>query len=122
MSDKHYSLMDEQELLELVLTGPYNVCIQTGVITNGGGLPLNPYPNKEGHLFVRMYYNGKRKTSAVHRLVWRAATGCVIPKEYEVHHIDGDVNNNRFNNLLCLHRLDHRKLHSPNDTEDDVPF
>jgi len=36
----------------------------------------------------------------------------VIPKNCEVHHLDGDVTNNRDENLILLSKEDHTRLHN----------
>jgi len=38
-----------------------------------------------------------------------------IPKDFVVHHIDGDKNNNQYNNLILLHKKDHRRVHIDKD-------
>lgn len=48
-------------------------------------------------------------------------TGQPIPKGYEVHHRNEDPLDNSFDNLICLHPLDHSKLHHQT-TDEDVPF
>lgn len=34
-----------------------------------------------------------------------------LPPGFEVHHIDGDKNNNQYYNLILLHKKDHRRVH-----------
>ena len=34
-----------------------------------------------------------------------------IPKDFVIHHIDGDKNNNANYNLILLHKKDHRRVH-----------
>lgn len=45
-----------------------------------------------------------------HRLVFYAK-GITIPEGMEIHHIDSDKTNNRFDNLLILSSSEHLKLH-----------
>lgn len=45
-----------------------------------------------------------------HRWVWMNERG-EIPKGLDVHHIDGDKDNNRIENLDLITRSDHQKLH-----------
>ena len=45
-----------------------------------------------------------------HVWVWRKTNGS-IPKTHHVHHKDGNKSNNNINNLECLHRSDHFKVH-----------
>jgi hypothetical protein len=73
-----------------------------------------------GYEFIRLYDVDKVKTIGVARLVWIVATGCEVPGQFEIHHWDRDRKNNAFGNLLCVHKLDHKKLHALDD--DEVPF
>lgn len=120
MTDSNYKLMNQKDILQTIRKGIYAVNITTGTVNNVSGKELSFYQAEDGHLFVRLYHNGKRKAIAVHRLVWMCATKSTIPKDYEVHHIDGDPTNNTFENLMCVHKLDHRKFHRA--LLNDVPF
>lgn len=124
MPDRCYKLMTKRDLLALVKKGPYHIDTESGLVFNAKGHQLATYPNDDGHLFVRVYWNGKRKAIAVHRLVWMAATGCTIPEKFEVHHRDADPENNAFYNLMCVHEMDHRKFHEEHyeESDEEVPF
>jgi hypothetical protein len=58
-----------------------------------------------------------------HRWVWINHHGA-IPKGMDIHHIDGDKNNNEINNLEMLSRSDHLKRHweDPNLREERRKF
>ena len=47
----------------------------------------------------------------MHRYVWEFYNG-KIPKGYEIHHKDGNRANNTIENLQCLSKSEHQKLHS----------
>lgn len=70
----------------------------------------------KGIRFVRYegqnYYVGSIGGGHVllHRFVWLCENG-EIPKGYDVHHIDHDVDNNDISNLQLLSRSNHFKLH-----------
>ena len=121
MSDRRYTtrLTDEQ-IVELFTNHIFHVDIDLAIVTNlVTGNQMTPYiGNTEGHRFVRIYYNQSRRTTALHRLVWMFATLTPIPTGWEIHHRDSDTSHNAFSNLLCLHQLDHRKLHA----ETELPF
>lgn len=89
-------------------------------ITLPNGKALYTYTGKDSakHLFVRIHYRNRRRGVAVHRVIWIVSTRSTIPSGWEVHHRDLDPTNNRFDNLFCLHPLDHRKLHKGLIVED----
>ena len=61
------------------------------------------YPiNGAGH-FAKSY-------NPIHREVWKYYFG-EIPEGYEIHHVDDDKSNNKPENLQCLTKTEHRKLH-----------
>lgn len=43
--------------------------------------------------------------------MWETFVG-TIPKGYEIHHINGNKQDNRLENLQCLTREEHRELHN----------
>lgn len=47
----------------------------------------------------------------IHRLIWTYCVGD-IPKGYEIHHIDKNKSNNSVDNLQCLSKSDHQKIHA----------
>lgn len=49
-------------------------------------------------------------TKSAHRVIWEKAHG-PIPKGHEVHHIDGNGNNNSLDNLILLTTSEHKHLH-----------
>ena len=46
-----------------------------------------------------------------HRMIWEAHNGA-IPKDHVIHHIDFNSQNNALNNLRCMSKKDHDKLHA----------
>jgi hypothetical protein len=51
-----------------------------------------------------------------YRKIWRDANGPIpideFGRSYEIHHIDGNRNNNELSNLICVSIEDHYKIHS----------
>jgi hypothetical protein len=45
-----------------------------------------------------------------HRYIWEYVNG-EIPKGYVVHHLNGDIQDNRIENLICISRKEHYRLH-----------
>lgn len=54
--------------------------------------------------------NGKGQSCLKHRLIWIENYG-EIPKDYVIHHINGNKKDNRIENLECLSRQDHAMKH-----------
>ena len=48
----------------------------------------------------------------IYRLVYNCFGG-IIPKHYQIHHIDYNRNNNNINNLICMTAKEHRDIHRP---------
>lgn len=53
----------------------------------------------------------KGKSILKHRKIWILANG-EIPKNYIIHHINGNKHDNRLINLACLSRKQHGLAHS----------
>jgi len=63
---------------------------------------LNSY-NKNGYIYeYRMNNNGDTKLDYQHRIKWELKTGIKIPKEYDIHHIDGNKTNNKTGKIIML--------------------
>jgi len=56
-------------------------------------------------------------TLRLHRQIWEDNFG-EIPKDYHIHHKNGDFSDNSIDNLECIHKKDHHKIHF--DTEKQV--
>jgi len=50
------------------------------------------------------------KTKLCSRLTWEKLRG-PIPEGYIIHHIAGDISNDRIENLECISRSKHNKIH-----------
>lgn len=46
-----------------------------------------------------------------HHVVWWKKTGEVPPKDFEIHHINGNHRDNRIENLALLHWKEHARIH-----------
>jgi len=61
----------------------------------------------------RNYYRNQGyyvHTVRLHRQIWEDTFG-EIPKDHHIHHKNGDFSDNRLENLECLHKNEHHKLH-----------
>lgn len=65
--------------------------------------------NKQGYYYLPKYANGKPMN--LHRVIFADHIGRRIPRAWEVHHINGCRTDNRVENLVALHKGDHRLLH-----------
>lgn len=70
---------------------------------------IKSVPDKNNHLIVGLR-NGKLKTVPIHRLVFEAVNG-PIPEGFDVHHKDGNPQNNEPSNLVLLSHEEHLSLH-----------
>ena len=58
--------------------------------------------------------NGKR--TSLHRDVWEHFNE-TIPDGWDIHHIDGDKENNAIENLECLPKAEHTRKYSPHHNQ-----
>lgn len=49
-----------------------------------------------------------------YRKIWENYNKTIIPEGYEIHHIDGNRNNNDITNLKCVSIEEHLKIHKQN--------
>ena len=54
-----------------------------------------------------------------HRLVWEHANG-PVPPGHDIHHLDGDKQNNVLKNLECVSKIAHKRIHGGCDLRDGV--
>lgn len=114
--------ISDSEVLEYLKAGLFRVDLDTSEVFNRNGqkLTFEIHGRDSAYHSVRIKVNGKRRKIRVALLVWMAGTLSVKPVGYEVHHRDLNSLNDSFVNLLCLHPVDHRKIHSEICSE--VPF
>lgn len=72
---------------------------------------LKPRVNKDGYLCVALCKNGKSSTKRIHRLFYSTFI-CKIPKGYDVHHKNGNVKDNRVENLELIEHKKHSTMHN----------
>ena len=66
--------------------------------------------NEDGYVKVPQLKNYNHK--GVHQYIWMVANGCDIPEGYEIHHKDGNRQNNSIYNLELMEQSKHRQEHS----------
>ena len=74
----------------------------------------NKNQKKEYLRRVLFYEDQSSKTVLIHRLVYEAFVG-EIPKGFQIHHLDGNKQNNHVNNLIALSSRDHILLETSLD-------
>ena len=67
------------------------------------------------------YYQNSTIHKSLHRFVWEENNG-VIPKGYEIHHIDFNKSNNHISNLIMLSKEEHLEIHSKSLTDQQRQF
>lgn len=65
--------------------------------------------NSGYYLSTKIYKNNRR--IRLHRYIWEQYNG-EIPKDYEIHHIDHNKDNNDISNLEMLTKEEHKKRHN----------
>ncbi len=67
--------------------------------------------NKEGHRFVVVKVNNKMHAILIHEAVFALFHNRPIAEGKEIHHRDGDPENNAIDNLVELTKTQHRRIH-----------
>ena len=58
----------------------------------------------------------KQEQELLHRYKWEKEKG-KIPKNYDIHHIDSNKENNNIENLECISKSEHTRLYSPHHNQ-----
>lgn len=69
-----------------------------------------PATNAKSQNYFWFRKSDNKRLKSEHRLIYEYYNG-PIPKKYVIHHLDFDAQNNAINNLKCMSREDHNKLH-----------
>ena len=118
-----FAPVTESEILDALLND-YRVDIETGVIyskTRKTPLSVKYGSRTEDRPSVRIHVRSQQIQIQISRIVWMVSRNSLIPKDFEVHHLDEDYTNNNHRNLICLHRDDHKYLHHLLEME-EVPY
>lgn len=137
-SPRHRPKLSVGDVVSLLKSGAYTVNPATAEVRNRRGQIIGGFLcGREGKKYRYVRVHGKApdgrlgvKTLPVSKLVWISVTRREVPKGFQLHHRDRDTTNDSWPNLLCVHELDHVKLHAadaPENTavtpaEDPIPF
>jgi len=66
--------------------------------------------NQGGYNFCSI---GNGKYIREHHKIWIVHNQCLIPTGYVIHHVNEDKSDNQIENLKCLSRAEHLRLHNP---------
>lgn len=78
---------------------PGYIVLANGTIIGKRGKPLKGFPNPGGYLLFNTYQGGKYRTFSFHQVVCEAFHGPRPTQGHQVCHGDGDLRNNRADNL-----------------------
>ena len=81
------------------------------------GKYLRPQDNGTGYKFVFLSKDGEKHRMYIHRIVAEAFCPRTNDAFTEIHHIDGNRNNNAAYNLEWTDKSDHRRLHKQKEVE-----
>ena len=80
---------------------------------------------QKGEPSERFYYRfrnkGRRRTIARSKLVYMYHHKMIIPEGFEIHHLNGNIVDDRILNLIMLMHHDHLKIHN-SFCEEEIPF
>lgn len=126
MLDEMYTLYLEGNSLEMVgrVFGKTRQSVYGLFKYNGKPMRGKPKPlpvidfNGNKYTLRNTGYYGRTdaKRSLLHRDVWEAHNG-PIPNGYDIHHINGDRQDNQIENLECLPKSEHTRLYSPHNNQ-----
>jgi len=111
--ERGYSLAEVARAFATTRQSVYKMLVSRGLRLRGKRpLPFIEYRGERYTLRVVGYYGKTRGTrSFLHRDVWQDANG-PIPEGMDIHHRDGNRENNALENLALMDKADHTRLHA----------
>ena len=118
-----YQFQDGEVIKEIIKynsNGRYYISNYGNVITlcNNVWRLKKPEIDKDGYLFVCLWYKGKRIHKGIHQLVAESFLVNSAPQEKTIiHHIDFNPLNNHATNLMYVSPKEHRAIHDKHNLE-----
>lgn len=113
-----YGITDDSLFLDRIKEGTLRVDVYKSMVESclsgsgkGKWREIKQEESSDGYYLIRCYLNGKRRRTRVHRLVWIANSGLLIPEGFDIHHKDHDRKNNSIDNLEMVESYSHRVGH-----------
>ena len=115
--ERKYGKLTDAHILEMLQTGLLAVDVHAGVVRKqrrvgprwtDEWITLKSQMDRNGYPAVRIRWNGRRKAIMVHRLVWMANEGRLIPAGYDIDHLDRDRGHASYKNLR-LRLINHNR-------------
>lgn len=86
------------------------------------GIEFRRYPESkswaDSHYFVPGGQYRQKGVGRLHQEIWKHHYG-EIPDGHQIHHKDGNTLNNNIENLECIHKKDHLKLHAEEQSKNE---
>jgi len=111
---RRYGPLTETDVLNMLLDGELVVNTATAEAFRAAQPDrlLTTRPCHRGYLHVRIYKDGRRRSVALHRLVWMAANRQCVPANHQIHHGKLGKLVNGIHNLLLQHADEHGWYHA----------
>jgi hypothetical protein len=99
----------DNDILKMIKSGEIKVDLETGDVRRNGRLlkGCNGRGRCEDRLGYHISVNGNRRMIVAGKLVWMAGARRILPEGFVVHHIDEDIYNNTWMNLIAVLDQDH---------------
>ena len=109
-----YGELTEQDILGLVLDGHLLVDVDRAVVTTAKrpGHAMKTRPCHRGYRHLRIQHAGRRRSIALHKLVWMAANRQLVPEGHIIHHGDKGKYAKGIDNLLLKDHCEHGWYHA----------
>lgn len=125
MKEPKRKLLSDEQILAMLISKEIVVNFSTQEVFHNGKLKTPSIVGTEGkngtRYRIEIYTPNYRRSIVRAKLIYMAAHRILIPKGFEIHHVDEDRYNDDPNNLIMLTKADHLKLHNKQPTT-EVPF